>query len=357
MLRRIAIPAVAAVAVACSPNAAFTVTGEVGPAMNGMKVYMLDYNDESRVDSTEVADGRFVFTGTVAGDSIRRIDLGRAYANLILEAGDLRVDMASRNATGTPMNEALNAFVSRADSIFEAVSNRCGELRADAGMTDDERSARIGAVLAEGREAVAGLARPIVESNDNALGAYVFWSWSAFFESPEDFDAAYVCTGDYIRNYGPVKKMAAAYAAEKSTREGMPFTDFTVENGAADSTAVSLSDYVGRGKYVLVDFWASWCGPCKAEIPVIREVWEKYRGDRFDVLGVAMWDSRDRTLAAIEESGIPWPQILDAGAIPADLYGISGIPHIILFGPDGTILARGLRGDDLRRRVAEAMAR
>ncbi len=351
-----AVTAIAAAAAGCSPSTTYTVTGEVDTALNGQMVYMRDYNDERTVDSVEVADGRFVFTGTIEGDSIRRIDLGRSYANLILEAGDLQVDMANHNAAGTPLNEAVNAFSSQADSIFEAVSRRCGELQTDGSLDDDVRSACVKKALDEGRTAIAALAGPIVESNDNALGAYVFWSWSSFFENPEDFDSAYVYAGEYTRNYGPVKRIATAYEAERKTREGMPFVDFTVETGAADSTAVSLSDYVGRGKYVLVDFWASWCGPCKAEIPVVREVWDKYRGDRFEVLGVAVWDKRDRTLAAIDELQIPWPQIFDAGTAATDLYGINGIPHIILFGPDGTIVARGLRGDALRSKVAEAMA-
>jgi thiol-disulfide isomerase/thioredoxin len=107
---------------------------------------------------------------------------------------------------------------------------------------------------------------------------------------------------------------------------------------------------------VLVDFWASRCGSCIAENPVIAEVYQKYKGDRFEVLGVAVWDQRDATLKAIREHGVVWPQILDAQSIPTKIYGIEGIPHIILFGPDGTILARDLRGDVLKAKVAEVLA-
>ena len=119
---------------------------------------------------------------------------------------------------------------------------------------------------------------------------------------------------------------------------------------------MKLSQYVHPDRYTLVDFWASWCGPCRREIPVIREVWEKYRGDKFEVLGVAVWDKREDTLKAAADLGIEWAQILDAQGVPTDLYGINGIPHIILFGPDGTIVARGLRGDALKEKVAEIMA-
>ncbi len=133
------------------------------------------------------------------------------------------------------------------------------------------------------------------------------------------------------------------------------FIDFTIEQ--PDGSKASLSDYVGQGKYVLVDFWASWCGPCRDEIPNVKELYDKYHGDRFEVLGVAVWDNTQDTEKAIEELGIEWPQILDAQSIPTDLYGINGIPHIILFAPDGTIVARDLRDQAMKEKVAEVMAK
>jgi thiol-disulfide isomerase/thioredoxin len=122
-----------------------------------------------------------------------------------------------------------------------------------------------------------------------------------------------------------------------------------------NGTAASLSDDVGKGKYVLVDFWASWCGPCTAELPVLTEVYNQYKGKKFELLGVAVWDERDASLRAIEQHKTHWPQILDANDIPTTLYGIRGIPHIILFGPDGKIIARNLRGAALKAKVAEVM--
>ena len=132
-----------------------------------------------------------------------------------------------------------------------------------------------------------------------------------------------------------------------STEEGSMFTDFEIEQ--PDGSIAKLSDYVGKGKYILVDFWASWCGPCKREIPNIKAAYEKYTGDKFDVLSVAVWDKPEDTAKAAAEHGVTWNQIVNAQKIPTDIYGIEGIPHLILFGPDGTILKRGevLRGDGL----------
>ena len=136
------------------------------------------------------------------------------------------------------------------------------------------------------------------------------------------------------------------------------FKDFTVVQDPAnpESSTVKFSDYVGRGKYVLVDFWASWCGPCRAETPYLKAVYDKYKGDRFDVLSIAISDDPADSRAAAKELGISWSQIVNAQQIPAELYDIQYIPLIILFGPDGQILARNIRGEQIEKAVAEALA-
>ncbi|MFV0330169.1 MAG: TlpA family protein disulfide reductase [Dysgonomonas sp.] len=139
----------------------------------------------------------------------------------------------------------------------------------------------------------------------------------------------------------------------KKTDVGQEFIDFTIEQ--PDGTKVSLSDYVGKGKYVLVDFWASWCGPCRGEIPNLRELYKKYKGDKFEIVGVAVIDEIKDTQKAIEEDKVEWPQILDSKEVPMRIYGIRSIPHIMLIGPDGTILARNLRGEDMIARITKEL--
>ncbi len=143
--------------------------------------------------------------------------------------------------------------------------------------------------------------------------------------------------------------------AKEATSEGKMFVDFTIPD--SDGKTVNFSDYVGKGKYLLVDFWASWCGPCRRELPYIKDVYKKYKGKKFDVLGVAVWDKPEDTKKASEELGITWNEIINAQAIATDAYGIEGIPCIILFGPDGTIVKRGLRGAGIEEAVKSALRR
>ena len=133
-------------------------------------------------------------------------------------------------------------------------------------------------------------------------------------------------------------------------KEGDMFKDFAVEY---DGKTTRLSYYVGRGKYVLVDFWASWCGPCRQEIPNLIALYEKCKDKEFLVLGVAAQDNPEASLKAIDEMQIPYPQILNTQKKATDLYGIDALPETILFAPDGTILARGLHGEELEKKLEE----
>ncbi|MBQ0047455.1 MAG: TlpA family protein disulfide reductase [Prevotellaceae bacterium] len=162
----------------------------------------------------------------------------------------------------------------------------------------------------------------------------------------------YVDSNEYLKNDPTIQAEKKAWITQLETGEGKMFRDFEAEY---DGKVTKLSDFVGKGKYVLVDFWASWCGPCKREIPNIKAVYEKYKGDKFEVLGVATWDEPAATLKSIEQLGITYPQMLNAQKAGSDAYGISGIPQIILFGPDGTILKRDLRGEEIEKAVAEAL--
>ena len=151
--------------------------------------------------------------------------------------------------------------------------------------------------------------------------------------------------------------------ARIATAEGKPFVDFTVNSVVGQTRSVppqpkyaevKLSDYVGKGKYILLDFWSPWCGPCRREMPNIKTVYDKYKGDKFDVVSIAVWEREpvDVTIETAAKLGMDWNQINNGQREPAELYGVEGIPHLILFGPDGTILKRGFHGAEIDQIVS-----
>jgi len=200
-------------------------------------------------------------------------------------------------------------------------------------------------------ENVKKLALEFTKENENEAGAYILTNLLAHMMPIEE--VLKLAEGsEYFKENATVKQNMATWRIQQETSEGKQFKDFSAEY---EGKVTKLSDYVGKGKYVLVDFWASWCGPCRAEIPNLINVYNKYKGDKFEVLGVATWDEPADTKKAIKELNIPYPQMMNAQKAGSDAYGISGIPQIILFGPDGKIVKRNLRGEALEKAVAEAL--
>ena len=195
-------------------------------------------------------------------------------------------------------------------------------------------------------------AAQMFENNpDNFIG-YIGYMISSQGKSDEEKLAMIEKLSPEIQEKPDIKYNKEVLVAAKTMCEGSMFADFEVEQ--PDGSVKKFSDYIGKGKYVLVDFWASWCGPCLGEIPYLKAAYKKYKGNNFDILGVAVSDKPENTLRAIQEKDIPWNVILNAQKVPGQLYGFNSIPQIFLFGPDGTLLKRsGLRGEEMDKALAE----
>ena len=185
----------------------------------------------------------------------------------------------------------------------------------------------------------------IRQNPDNIVGAFAL---SALESSDPKVALSLVGTlSEEMMKNATVQALLPTLEARARTAIGDQFTDFEVVQNPADSRSnVKLSDYVGKGKTILLVFWASWCEENRKEMPGLKNIYEKYHGDDFDIVSIAVSDAPENSLAAAKEMGITWNLIVNAGTIPLETYGVRRIPDMILFGPDGTILLRNFWGYD-----------
>lgn len=160
-------------------------------------------------------------------------------------------------------------------------------------------------------------------------------------------------------NNEEVKKIAAAFAASLARQQAMPAVGKTAASfSLPDPSGQTVTLESFRGKYTLVDFWASWCAPCRKENPNIVAAYQRYKDKNFTILGVSLDKDRDAWLKAIDKDGLTWTQVSDLKqweSIVVPLYGIEGIPYNLLLDPEGKIIATNLRGEALSEKLDEVL--
>lgn len=323
---------------------------------NGKTVYLFDKNSDECVDSCAVVDGAFQFGGLLGSPVVYDVIVNRIKgirATVIVENGTTaQVDMTVRPAKISDnggYNEKYAALNSVAKGMNRTIDQMSQALR-ETGKSEEY----IDSCAEAAREAsLYNMYRNVISENkDNMFGAYFLAVVARdLYTTCEELDSV-MSAVKYASGLTPLVDMRTRFHQREITKPGNMFIDFSAF--APDGSVSRLSDYVGKGKYVLVDFWASWCGPCKNEMPNFIEINRQYGSDRFMVLGVNISDVEANFKEAMANLGIDYPQIFvpkknsDNATV---LYNVETIPHTILFGPDGMILERGKLGEELVKTI------
>lgn len=319
----------------------YTVTLPVDEQVNNTMAYLVNWDTAEKIDSVVVTDGVIKFTGHVGDPMISRINFGGQRGPIFfIEAGDITIDR-----TGIPAGTSLN-------DKYAADRKRMSEILTEyrsLDQNDSIQNAR-GVVLGNEYEAIPGKA--YAANKDNMYGLYMYMQ-EATNLSLDKLEAD-MKDNPILASSGQVQGVHRLLKNQSSTGEGKHYVDFTVEYKGKKE---SLSDFVKPGHYTIVDFWASWCGPCVRQLKVIKELYARFKDKGLDVVGVAVWDKPEDTEKAIVSHDLPWPCIINAQTIPTDLYGIRGIPCILLINPEGIIVSRDKQGAALVKDVEEAMAK
>jgi len=364
----------------CNNNAEkgkFTVSGELKNATD-QKIYLeelfFSQKDPEVLDTADVKNGKFSLGALAPEEGLYRIRLEKGNAGFIFindqSAINFSADLNDLSLSGPSFTSAANAsmkkFIMAMDSQRTALASLSAKLQE---LRTSNGSDSIMTIETQNFETLNNNYRNFIiqyiDTTSHPVMALFALGYSRNID-PLQLEKSVGGLSGRFPQHQAVKMIVAQYkqmlvqmkqeeeSKKASPQEGVTAPDITMND--VNDKPFSLSSL--RGKYVLVDFWASWCGPCRGENPNVVAAYNKFKDKNFTVLGVSLDDNKADWLEAIADDKLTWKHISDlkkwnSAAVP--LYSITGIPYNVLISPDGKIIASDLRGDALHSKLTELL--
>ena len=346
---------------ACQPNS-YTIHGSIQKEDADVKwVYLYPLGEEEPVDSALVQDGLFQMKGQQDKAALyslrpemtkmRRVNAGLDFpytATFVLENAELDICLNQVSTVkGTPANDARTAFQGGISSLYDEMM--------EVYHSEKEQSE----IMKEAdalQEKINALAKAYLEDNKGDLNA-LYTLYQFRYNLPEDFQMPFY--ENVEETYGEQPWLAQQLKhieARKAVAVGNPFLDFKMNDLEGNEHA--LSEWVGNGKVAVIDFWASWCPPCRADMPNMVNIYQKYKDQGFELIGISLDSEKEKWENGIEKLNITWPQLSDLKGwknAGAQLYGVNSIPSTVLVDKDGKIVAHNLHGEELEAEIEKLL--
>jgi thiol-disulfide isomerase/thioredoxin len=348
----------------CGNKNQFKLSGVVVPSSEGkMILFGFKEGQPVPVDTAEIIKGKFNFTGEVTLPELRlmAIDGQKRYvAQLFVEPGtiDMTVYPDSFEANVIKGSEAQDIFQLYIDEMvsFSTKENGLKTRYGQAQSSGNEED--LNAIQFEYQTMVENtqlFSRNLIKKyNSSPVSAYIYLMNFIQDAPVEELDSM-------LKVFEPIKTSEFVLAikeraeAMRAFSKGAQAPDFSLND--PNGNPVSLSSF--KGKYVMIDFWASWCKPCMIELPNVIELYNVYKDKGFEIIGVSLDRERDAWLNTIKTNAMSWPQVWDmeesAQGEVANKYGVTSIPHTVLLDKEGKIIELNLHGEDLKKKLAELM--
>ncbi len=338
--------AVAAIACSCSPDTTFSVRGTFAGAIEGDTLSLVTYDRAADIVAQGVvgAESSFEIIGDVEEPQMVVLTSasGERAGVLFLEAGDIVVEQSDGEYifSGTYLNDANNSLDEAIKPYFDSYAK----------LTDEDSQQARDSIINGYNEFVS---QTITQNLDNIFGANLFANIEFSELTAEQAKSRIAEFAEQIQSSDIMQEISRIVEAMLNTEIGDKYINIDLPNREGES--VSVESLLATNKYILIDFWATWCAPCRAEMPHLKEAYEAYHSKGFEIYGVSV-DQNQAAWESFVGEDMPWVNvIMTEGSDAAEQYAVRTIPSNFLIDQKGEIVAKNLRGEEVMAKLEELL--